>query len=85
MVVTKLRAVKAESVRCSKTLAIDRNRIDSALVNILEEAISSVIVTNVLVARLTLHQYLNAKHEGCIVRVRTRSLRKKGIEATGEA
>lgn len=69
--------IKAKSVRYSKVLAINRNRIGGDLVKKLEEARRGGIAPSVLAAKLTFDQHSNAMHEGCAVRATMRALRNK--------
>lgn len=70
------RAIKVESLRFSKLLAVERNRLVGDLATKLEEAIRNHIANGVQVARLVLNEHFNTNHEGRIVKAKVHVLSK---------
>lgn len=51
------KAIRVESDRVSKALAVERNRIERGLVNKLDEALRTGVATEVLATRLAFDQF----------------------------
>ncbi len=74
-------AIRVESIKFSKELAVENNRLEGELVSKLEEAIRTGIATDVLAARMALDHFFAAKHQGCVVRAKARALKCEGTKA----
>ncbi|GAB1601854.1 hypothetical protein Ahia01_000463900, partial [Argonauta hians] len=79
------RTIKKKSIEISKQLATDRNKEEEQLVDRLEEAIKKGDAASVLTAEIALDHFFDAKHEGCIVRCKTRALGNEGVKSVSWA
>lgn len=76
-----MRVSRVETVVFSMKIALEQSRKEAGLVRKQDEVIRGSITTDLNAVRLAIDQFLNVKHEGCVVRTSVCALRYEGSKA----